>query len=176
MEKAIKTGSAKPESEALEVTKRFVPTKRKKSIKKDIEVEKTLPEEITDLEVAKKMMKIFQSAADRSLEFNLSFVTVKKLLSYKTCYYTSRVFEEEGPYSRSFDRVDSSKGYVEGNVIACTVDINGKKSNLTVDEIIALYNRLAPTKIITDHEHVEREDHGGNPDRITPPGDSEASA
>jgi hypothetical protein len=102
---------------------------------------------------------------------------VKKLLSYKACYYTSRTFEEDGPYARSFDRVDSSKGYVEGNVIACTVDINGKKSNLTVDEIIALYNRLAPTKIIVaDNEHVKREDHGGDLDRSTQTGDSEASA
>lgn len=169
------------------------PVRRKKPVKKEIEdtdkisVEETTEtlkkkvsvegEEITDLEVAKKMMKIFQSAMDRSLEFNLSFVTVKKLLSYKTCYYTSRTFEEDGPYARSFDRVDSSKGYVEGNVIACTVDINGKKSNLTVDEIIALYNRLAPTKIIVaDNEHVKREDHGGDLDRSTQTGDSEASA
>jgi hypothetical protein len=46
-----------------------------------------LPEstEINDLEVAKKMLKIYQSAADRKLEFNLSFESVKKLLSYQTC-------------------------------------------------------------------------------------------
>jgi hypothetical protein len=34
---------------------------------------------LTDLEVAKKMIKIFQSAVDRKLEFDLSFITVKKL-------------------------------------------------------------------------------------------------
>lgn len=34
--------------------------------------------EINDLEVAKKMLKIYQSAADRKLEFNLSFESVKK--------------------------------------------------------------------------------------------------
>jgi hypothetical protein len=42
----------------------------------------------------------------------------------------------------SFDRVDSNKGYIEGNVVSCTVDINGKKSNLTVDEIKSLYEKL----------------------------------
>jgi hypothetical protein len=99
---------------------------------------------VSDIEVAKKMIKISQSAIDRKLEFDLSFETVKRLMSYPTCYYTGRVFEEDGPYSRSFDRMDSSKGYVEGNVVSCTVDINGKKSNLTTEEIICLYNKLVP--------------------------------
>lgn len=97
---------------------------------------------VSDIEVAKKMIKISQSAIDRKLEFDLSFETVKRLMSYNTCYYTGRVFEDDGPYSRSFDRMDSSKGYIEGNVVSCTVDINGKKSNLTNEEIECLYNKL----------------------------------
>ncbi len=101
-------------------------------------------QEISDLEVARKMIKIHQSAADRKLNFDLSLDTVRKLLTYKTCYYTNREFDEDGPFSRSFDRIDSSKGYVEGNVVSCTVDINGKKSNLTFDEIAALYHKLKP--------------------------------
>jgi hypothetical protein len=102
--------------------------------------------EISDIEVAKKMIKINQSAIDRKLEFDLSFETVKKLLSYSSCYYTGRGFDEDGQFSRSFDRVDSSKGYIEGNVVSCTVDINGKKSNLTTEEIICLYNKLVNIK------------------------------
>jgi hypothetical protein len=101
--------------------------------------------EISDLEVAKKMIKIYQSAVDRKMEFSLSFATVKKLLSYKTCFYTNREFvedKENSPYARSFDRIDSSKGYIEGNVVACTVDINGKKSNLSLEEIETLYLKL----------------------------------
>lgn len=104
-------------------------------------------EQISDLEIAKKMIKIHQSAVDRKLEFNLSFDSVKKLLSYQNCYYTNRKFEDDGVFSRSFDRVDSSKGYVEGNVVACTVDINGKKSNLSFDEIEALYKKLYPQNV-----------------------------
>jgi hypothetical protein len=100
--------------------------------------------EVSDLEVAKKMLKIHQSASDRSLEFDLSFESVKKLLTYQTCYYTNRKFEEEGNYARSFDRVDSSKGYVEGNVVACTVDINGKKANLSFEEIESIYKKILP--------------------------------
>ena len=99
-------------------------------------------DDIKDIEVAKKMLKINQSASDRGLEYNLSFSTVKRLMSYKRCYYTNKEFKEDGPLSRSFDRVDSSKGYIEGNVVACTVDINGKKSNLSNEEIIILYEKL----------------------------------
>lgn len=104
------------------------------------------PADITDLEVARKMLKIFQSAQDRKLEFDLSFVTVKQLLSYRTCYYTGKEFEEDGMMARSFDRIDSDKGYVEGNVVACTVDINSKKSNLTFEEIENLYNKLSQVR------------------------------
>ena len=102
--------------------------------------------DVSDLEVAKKMLKINQSAIDRKLEFNLSFESVKKLLGYANCYYTNKKFEEEGNYARSFDRVDSAKGYIEGNVVACTVDINGKKSNLSLEEIECLYKKLILNK------------------------------
>jgi len=108
----------------------------------------TVQLEVSDLEVAKKMIKISQSAQDRKLEFNLKFETVKRLMNYNTCYYTNRQFDEKegSTYARSFDRVDSSKGYIEGNVVACTIDINQKKANLTIDEIIFLYNKLVPNE------------------------------
>ena len=98
--------------------------------------------EPSDVEVAKKLLNIYQSAMDRKLEFNLSFEAVKTLLKFPTCYYTGRKFDNEGPYARSIDRIDSSKGYIEGNVVSCTVDINGKKSNLSDDEIELLYNKI----------------------------------
>lgn len=101
---------------------------------------------ISDVEVAKKLINIYQSAQDRKLQFNLSFEYVRKMLEYKTCYYTNKPFTEDGPNARSFDRVDSDKGYVEGNVVACTIDINGKKSNLSFDEIACLYNKLQKKK------------------------------
>jgi hypothetical protein len=115
-------------------------------------------ETLTDLEVAKKMIKIFQSAVDRKLDFDLSFNTVKKLLLEPNCFYTGKKFEESGAFSRSFDRVDSDLGYVEGNVVACTVDINAKKSNLTFDEIKNLYMVLLENqgkKFTEDLQKVE---------------------
>ena len=116
---------------------------------------------VSDLEVAKKMIKISQSAQDRKLEFNLKFETVKRLMSYTTCYYTGRAFDEKeaGVYARSFDRVDSSKGYIEGNVVACTIDINQNKANLSIEEIIGLYNNLLKfgVKEIRENENTKKQ-------------------
>ena len=113
-----------------------------KSKKKTIIKRHKSPSDPSDVEVAKKLLNIHQSAMDRKLEFNLSFESVKTLLKFQTCYYTGRRFEQDGPYSRSIDRIDSSKGYVEGNVVSCTVDINGKKSNLSDEEIELLYTKI----------------------------------
>jgi|688.fasta_scaffold301175_2 hypothetical protein len=101
---------------------------------------------ISDVEVAKKLINIYQSAQDRKLQFNLSFEYVRRMLEYKTCYYTNKIFTEDGPNARSFDRIDSEKGYIEGNVVACTIDINGKKSNLSFEEISCIYLKLVKKK------------------------------
>ena len=104
------------------------------------------------------MINIHQSAMDRKIEFNLSFEYVKRMLGFKTCYYTGVTFTDDGPNARSFDRIDSDKGYIEGNVVACTIDINGKKSNLTIDEIACLYNKLVKIKKEPTHKAFD-EDH-----------------
>lgn len=105
-------------------------------------------ETLSDLEVAKKMLKIYQSAVDRKLEFHLSFETVKNLLLEPNCYYTGKEFEETGNFARSFDRINSDLGYTENNVVACTVDINSKKSNLSFEEIEILYNVLCKSQTV----------------------------
>ena len=112
-------------------------------------------ENLSDLEVAKKMLKIYQSAVDRKLEFDLSFDTVRSLLEEPVCYYTGKGFEETGNFARSFDRINSDLGYIEGNVVACTVDINSKKSNLSYEEIEILYRVLSKTKISDKKEKAE---------------------
>ena len=98
--------------------------------------------EVTDLTVSKKLIHLAQSAKDRDLDFNLSFKTVKRLLTVKRCYYTNIEFEEIGPNSRTIDRVNTLQGYIEGNVVACTNAINGKKVNLTLEEIQLLYKKV----------------------------------
>ena len=112
-----------------------------------LEVKKEPKPQIPDIEVAKKLVNIHSSAQSRNLDFDLTFEYVKKLLEYSTCFYTNVQFTEDGPNARSFDRVDNDRGYVIGNVVACTTDINGKKNNLTIDEIVCLYKKLGNLKI-----------------------------
>jgi len=129
--------------------------------------------QIPDIEVAKKMINLQQSATSRNIEFDLSFETVKSLLLRTNCYYTGLKFEDEGKFSFSVDRVDSKKGYIEGNVVACTIDINSKKSNLTMEEINQLYIKIqkfiVPIKtkkskpITKIQKHEEIIDYGDEP-------------
>ena len=111
-----------------------------------LEIKKEPKPQIPDVEVAKKLVNIHSSAQSMNLDLDLTFEYVKKLLEYSTCFYTNVTFTEDGPNARSFDRVDNDRGYVIGNVVACTTDINGKKNNLTIDEIICLYKKLGNLK------------------------------
>ena len=101
---------------------------------------------ISDLEVAKKMINLKQSADSRNIKFDLSFLTVKKLMEQKKCFYTNRSFENKGDYALSIDRMDNKLGYIEGNVVACTVEMNRKKADITIDEIEMIYRAIKKTK------------------------------
>jgi hypothetical protein len=149
----------KPKTRKPRVRKEKTSTKNIETTIKEVEV-KPSPQiapksSISDVEVAKKLINIYQSAQDRKLQFNLSFDYVRRLLEYKTCYYTNKPFTEDGPNARSFDRVDSDKGYIEGNVVACTIEINGKKSNLSFEEISCIYQKLSKKKAKETKKSVE---------------------
>ncbi|MCA9749601.1 MAG: hypothetical protein KC414_10900 [Romboutsia sp.] len=104
---------------------------------------------LTDIEVAKKLLKIHQSAQARNLDFDLSFSEVKRLLSVKKCFYSGEELEsdEKSENQRTFDRVDNTKGYVNGNVVACTKKINHLKNNLTIEEIKIIVKGLKKKKL-----------------------------
>ena len=101
---------------------------------------------LTDLDVARKMLNLKQSADSRSIKFELSFNTLKKLMEQKKCFYTGRELDAKGDYSLSIDRIDNKLGYVEGNVVACTVEINRKKTDITLEEIEMIYKAIKKVK------------------------------
>lgn len=117
---------------------------------------------IEDIEVARKMINLQQSATSRNLEYNLTFETTKRLMSYTRCYYTNVEFNDTTNIF-SIDRVDPKKGYIEGNVVACTVEINSKKANLTIEEIHNLSSQLKKfwsfEKVVEKVEEKEVEKH-----------------
>lgn len=112
-----------------------------------VESEFELPKgKLTDLDVAKKMLNLKQSADSRNIKFDLSFNTLKKMMEQKKCFYTNRKLDTKGDYSMSIDRIDNRLGYIEGNVVACTVDINRKKTDITLEEIEMIYNAVKKSK------------------------------
>ena len=112
-----------------------------KEKEKEVEIVE-VDEVIDDYHIAKKLIQLKQSADSRRIPFSLKFTTVKKLLNAKICFYTGKTFDKKGLHARSIDRVDSSKGYVDNNVVACTVDVNIKKTNLTVEEIYSIAKKV----------------------------------
>lgn len=88
---------------------------------------------LTDLEIANRYVQKARSSAERNIEFNLSFTAYKNLLRAKRCFYTGVELTDpdnsiQTPTTRTIDRIDSSKGYVHGNVVACCFQINQAKS------------------------------------------------
>jgi len=92
-----------------------------------------------------------RGARNRDLEFLLSRELVEKL-SQSNCYYcgsapTNKVKFNGREYTyNGIDRVDNTKGYVEGNVVSCCKHCNHFKGERTFEEFkenaINLYNNL----------------------------------
>lgn len=94
------------------------------------EVKGNLTTDPLDLQVARKYSQLLSSAISRNLPFNLTLSDVKKLLLRKTCFYTKVEFDPNcEKKKRTVDRLDSKKGYVKGNVVACTAEANAMKEH-----------------------------------------------
>ena len=111
---------------------------------------KEVPDEITDLGVALKLVCLANSAKKRDLEFSLTFRKVKKLVATTRCYFTgvelNRVNED--PNQRSIDRLDNSIGYTDDNTVACARSFNQNvKRDLTVEQIEQMYKGLKKAKL-----------------------------
>ncbi|MDC7248569.1 MAG: hypothetical protein PQJ49_01460 [Sphaerochaetaceae bacterium] len=102
-----------------------------------------------DLIVAKKFTKIHQSARSRDLEFAMTLREVKRLLNCKTCYFTGKPLNniEGDPLQLTFDRIDNTKGYVNGNVVACSNEFNNIKDNITIEQVRLMVKAFKRKKI-----------------------------
>jgi hypothetical protein len=104
-------------------------------------IEIPVEQAIEDIKLARRYLNTAQSAQDRKHEFTLTFNDFKKCLARTHCPYSGVLMNSEdgNPHQKTIDRIDASKGYIAGNVIACAKFINVKKVNLTTDEIKAIY-------------------------------------
>jgi len=94
---------------------------------------------VTDGDVIFKWMSLKNNASRRGKPFTLGFNDVKRLLNTQKCFYTGEELKFD---TRSVDCVDPEKGYVQGNVVMCSTLLNNRKTNLTVDEIRAIYKGM----------------------------------
>lgn len=96
-----------------------------------------------DERVARKYLSLKDSAKVRGIEFSLSLTSLKNIYRSKRCYYTGQTMSLGGNNHNSLtiDRVDNTKGYVSGNVVACVKWFNEAKGSLTPEDIKILYKR-----------------------------------
>jgi hypothetical protein len=86
-----------------------------------------------DEKIINKWVSKKSNAQSRGLEFTLTFTSMKNLLSAKKCHYTGvpiavNADPQKGIHKLTLDRVDSTKGYIPGNVVACADVVNSMKS------------------------------------------------
>lgn len=100
------------------------------------------------LSVARKFLSLQKSAEARGIEFDLSIERLAELCSNKTCYFskeTMTFYAHDSSELRSgnrklpdnyltIDRLDSDKGYIDENVVACTHSMNQLKDQMTKEE------------------------------------------
>lgn len=85
-----------------------------------------------------KYFQTYKSASRRNKEFKLSLRTVENLLAQTRCAYSGKPFVETNVNERlSFERIDNSIGYVDGNVIPVQEIYNKARANLSLDEFVS---------------------------------------
>jgi len=90
---------------------------------------------MNDLEIAKKYVSKANRAKQAGHEFELSFTSFKNMMKAKKCQYTNLKLTENRSdnqhtrfLDRTIDRIDSTKGYIKGNVITACHGANNFKS------------------------------------------------
>lgn len=80
-----------------------------------------------DVLIAKAYTSKAASSRDRGIDFTISFTSFKNMCKAKKCYFTGLALTSD---TFTIDRIDSSKPYEHGNVVACHRDFNNLKSLL----------------------------------------------
>ena len=103
---------------------------------------------ISDNTAVNKFVSIRNSADSRGIEFNMTINRIKQLLSAKRCFISGvelhdRIADDN---KLTFDRLDNTKGYIDSNVVACSLKMNRLKASLTIEEIKMLYKAISKIK------------------------------
>ncbi len=80
-----------------------------------------------DLRIARKFLSLEERARSKGLTFDLSLTSIRNITKSKRCFFTGVLLNDN---NRTIDRIDSAKGYVKGNVVACHHEFNQVKSRI----------------------------------------------
>ncbi len=106
-----------------------------------------------DMYVAQFMVNKKNSCMERGISFKLNFTSCKNLLKAKKCHYTGVTLvrgnsQSNDPNYLTIDRIDSSKPYEKGNVVACSLAANRLKNqvekynDLTMTQAMKLFKKV----------------------------------
>jgi len=110
---------------------------------------------IEDLIMAKKYISKANRASKKGLDFTLTFAQYKRLMSRKTCAYSGLRFSEINEkrawknewLGLTLDRIDNSKGYIQGNVVPVCNGVNQLKGQW--ENPLLPFDEKTTIKIIT---------------------------
>lgn len=90
---------------------------------------------MNDIQIARRYVQKERHARKDGVDFDLNFTSFKNLMRAKRCYYTGNLLtvqkgEVQCDSDVTIDRVDNSKGYVPGNVVACSRVANQIKGTI----------------------------------------------
>jgi len=94
------------------------------------------------------LTKYKSSAKRREINFTLTLQWFEEQMikpEFNFCYYSGIKFVDESShaFSRSLDRISSTKGYTPDNVRWVCFKLNSWKSDLTLDEVAIMFNAMA---------------------------------
>lgn len=110
---------------------------------------------IKDEDIARKYLSKITNCKTDGTAFELSFSQYRRVVTSKKCYYTGidLTWKAAGDDMKSTDlsveRVDNKKGYVKGNVVACSHAANklkavweNKQNHLTFEQVSKMVKKL----------------------------------
>lgn len=83
-----------------------------------------------DAGVANYYQGKLSSCKSRGISFELTLMECHALLSAKTCYYSGKPFDKNGPGCLTLERINPDIGYTPENTVAVRSGTNAQKSGL----------------------------------------------
>lgn len=115
------------------------------------------------LSIAKCFVEKANSCKGTKKTFTMTFSNFANLKQQTHCAYSGIKFQEKGDFSFSFERIDNSKGYEDGNVIPVCRIINNLRSDIEssndVEKVVESYQeKIKCRRKIIKAMHVSMRD------------------